>query len=119
MNHHGKECVMGKSRYVKLIVALILAITFAVPAWGEDEVNETRPNPCMAPPAEAIVFDALIMRPLGLVAMAVGAVFSIVAYPFAFASGSKDSVTQKLIYEPYAFTFLRPMGVDDYNFCQD
>lgn len=110
---------MSTSKFVRLFVALLLAVTLAVPAWGEETSNQARPDPCTGPEAEAIVFDTLIMRPLGIVAMVAGFAFSIICYPFAFASDSEDFVTQKLIYEPFAFTFLRPVGVDDYNFCQE
>jgi hypothetical protein len=110
---------MSTSKYVRLFVALILAISLACPAWGQGAAQEEQPDPCMAPAAEAIVFDTLIMRPLGLVSMVAGFALSILCYPFALASDSEDSVTQKLLYEPFAFTFLRPVGVDDYSFCRD
>lgn len=110
---------MGKSKGVRFLVVLVLALTLAVPAWGEEPANEAKTDPCTGPAAEAVMFDTLIMRPIGLASMVVGLVGAIVAYPFALASGSSDRVTQKLIYEPFAFTFLRPMGDDDYNYCKE
>jgi hypothetical protein len=109
---------MGKSKYIRFFVALLLIMTFAVPVWGEETEKEARPDPCRGPDAGEIVLDVLIARPLGLASMVVGLAGAIVAYPFALASGSADRVTQKLIYEPYAYTFVRPVGEIGYDYCQ-
>ena len=109
---------MGKSKYVRVFVVLLLIMTFAVPVWGEQTVHEARPDTCEGPGALTIALDTLLVRPLGLASMVVGFAGAIVAYPFAFSSGSADRVTQKLIYEPFAFTFLRPVGEFDYDGCR-
>jgi hypothetical protein len=62
------------------------------------------------PPPGAVIFDTLILRPLGLAAMGVGFGMAVVALPFAALSNNTDSVVQSLIVEPSNYTFQRPLG---------
>lgn len=66
------------------------------------------------PPGELILADVLILRPLGIVASAVGLAGSIVSIPFAASSCSGDLVERKLIQEPFDYTWCRPLGDVDY-----
>ena len=66
------------------------------------------------PPGELMIFDALVLRPLGLVAMAVGLGGAFVTGPFAATSNSGDRVGKQLLEKPAYYTFCRPIGeVDD------
>jgi len=67
------------------------------------------------PPGELIIADSLIMRPLGIVACAVGLVSaSIFAFPWAATSNSYDRVGRELVQKPFDYTFKRPLGDVDY-----
>ena len=66
------------------------------------------------PPGEFIILDALLLRPLGLVAMTVGAGSAAIAYPWSKASHSEDQVKRELLQKPYWYTFCRPMGDIDF-----
>jgi len=66
------------------------------------------------PPGELILADVLILRPLGIVASAVGLAGSLVSIPFAATSRSGDLVGRKLIQEPFDYTWCRPLGDVDY-----
>jgi hypothetical protein len=57
-----------------------------------------------------VIYDVLIMRPLGLAACIVGLAAAVVALPFAIPSGSTDKVYQALIVDPFHYTFKRPLG---------
>ncbi len=57
-----------------------------------------------------IIMDTAVARPVGLVALVVGSAFFIVAMPFAATSGSLNTTADKLIAEPFRFTFTRPLG---------
>ncbi|MDP2031412.1 MAG: hypothetical protein Q8K12_17400 [Thiobacillus sp.] len=57
-----------------------------------------------------MVVDAVVMRPLGLVATLVGAVLTVVALPFTIPSGSVESSARELIVKPAEYTFTRPLG---------
>jgi hypothetical protein len=54
--------------------------------------------------------DVFIVRPVGLAACAVGLLGSIVAMPFASLSGNDREVSRRLVAEPFAYTFTRPVG---------
>jgi hypothetical protein len=49
--------------------------------------------------------------------MGVGLVGALVALPFAALSGSTDRVKQRLIVEPFEYTFKRPVGNLNYESC--
>jgi hypothetical protein len=67
------------------------------------------------PPGELIIADALVLRPLGVVASVVGLVSaSIFAFPWAATSNSYDRVERELIQKPFDYTFCRPLGDVDY-----
>ncbi len=67
------------------------------------------------PSGELILFDVLILRPLGLAATALGTAGAIVAAPWSCSdcetrTSQWDLVERKLICEPYNYTFCRPLG---------
>jgi hypothetical protein len=86
----------------KMVVTLLVAMTFIAasgPAFGGD--------------AEDIPADVLIVRPLTLVGAVLGTVLFVVALPFSIPSGSVETTAEKLIMEPFKFTFTRPLGEFD------
>jgi len=60
--------------------------------------------------AEAMVADALVARPIGIVTTVVGSAVYIVALPFSILGDNEKQVRKKLVEEPAAFTFKRPLG---------
>jgi hypothetical protein len=54
--------------------------------------------------------DLLLVRPVGIVATAVGSVIFVVALPFTLISGDTQHSLDKLIKEPGRYTFNRPLG---------
>ena len=90
-----------------LVVGLTLSAhgqTSSEPRYDEDVQQHA------SPPAGAIIGDLLIVRPLGIVFTAFGVVGTVVALPFAVPSGSVGTVAQKLVADPFNFTFTRPLG---------
>ncbi len=63
-------------------------------------------------PLDATLFDLLILRPMGIAACAVGVAASVVAFPFAATTGAGSEVGDKLLTEPFEYTFQRPIGYD-------
>jgi hypothetical protein len=97
-----------------ICLSLFLAVGFALNAHGQTSSavqhyynmqQEEPPNPVM------IIGDLLIYRPLGAIFTALGVVLTAVSIPVAVPSGSVGTVSQKLVAEPFAFTFTRPLGV--------
>jgi hypothetical protein len=102
-------------------IALLLTIAFlvgmAAPVLADEPLP---PDPTLTgrftaePMGEFIIVDTLILRPLGLVSMGVGAAMAVLSYPASAPSNSEDRVTRELIQKPYGYTFCRPIG--DINF---
>jgi hypothetical protein len=59
---------------------------------------------------EAVAADALVVRPLGLVATVLGSALFVVTLPVAAISGSTHETAEALVLKPARFTFKRPMG---------
>jgi hypothetical protein len=57
-----------------------------------------------------MVVDVVVVRPLGLVATAIGTVLTVVALPFTIPSGSVEKSAHELIVRPAEYTFTRPLG---------
>ncbi len=72
--------------------------------------EETEERQQKAVSGDAAFFDAVVMRPAGLVACAAGLAASVVALPFALISGSQAQMYDTLIATPFAYTFKRPIG---------
>ena len=62
------------------------------------------------PTGAEMVADTLAARPLGLLAMVLGAAVFVVSLPFTLPSGSADSANRALVKAPTVFTFKRPLG---------
>ena len=62
------------------------------------------------PGGGAMLFDLCVVRPVGIVATAVGTVGYILSLPFSLLGDNADVAGQKLVKEPAAYTFTRPLG---------
>ncbi|MGD9078808.1 MAG: hypothetical protein PVG96_05680 [Desulfobacterales bacterium] len=94
----------AKSWVVFGVIAALIAVPFATPALAQ-EYFETQENS-----GEAMLYDTIVMRPAGLVATIVGSAVWLVSLPFSALGGNVDTATQKLVKEPAAYTFKRPLG---------
>ena len=87
-----------------LVIVTLVTMTFAGAAGaaviGED--NQVT--------AGKMAADALVVRPLGLVATVAGCVLFVVALPFSALGGNINEVGQRLVVDPAVFTFKRPVG---------
>jgi hypothetical protein len=57
-----------------------------------------------------MLYDTLVLRPVGIVATVVGSVFWLISLPFSAAGDNVDTATEKLVKDPAAYTFKRPLG---------
>lgn len=65
------------------------------------------------PSGGAMMFDLAVVRPVGIIATAIGCVFFVVSSPFSALGGNINTAGEKLVKDPAAFTFKRPLG--DFN----
>ncbi|HHL39263.1 MAG TPA: hypothetical protein ENJ37_02040 [Deltaproteobacteria bacterium] len=91
-------------RSLALTLALLIALSAAAPAAAGPATIEDEPS------AEAIIFDMLLLRPVGVVSVVAGTAVFIISLPFALPSGSVKMAGKKLVYEPFIWTFQRPLG---------
>ena len=93
----------------KIVVVVLLITAFSIgplgPAAFADEYLESQ-----KPSGGQMMWDTLFMRPIGIVATAVGCVVWLVSYPFAFLGGNTNESTQALVADPFEWTFQRPLG---------
>lgn len=90
-----------------IIEPICLAIVFAL-STSLVMANDT--GPVSGDRATDMVVDAVVMRPLGLVATVIGTVLTVVALPFTLPSGSVEASARELIVKPAEYTFQRPLG---------
>lgn len=92
-------------------LALIMVSGCFTQAVRAEEQEAPYEVPAAEPPSpELMLVDVFIVRPVGLAACAVGLLGSIVAMPFASLSENDGEVSRRLIAEPFAYTFTRPVG---------
>lgn len=93
--------LIRRSTMIFLIAALLMVPLTASTA------QMSSPNKVTAP---SIGADAVVCRPLGIAATAVGTTVFIVSLPFSALGGNIGEVGRILVVEPAKFTFCRPIG---------
>lgn len=92
-----------------LLLVASLSLT-ALPAQAQSNQDGFDDGPS----ATAMAFDLLLVRPVSLVATVVSTGLFIVAAPLSLIAGHAPSEeAKKLVEEPAAFTFTRPLGQMD------
>ena len=102
-----EEKIMFKTAKTSLIIVMIAAMMImplATTAFAEEYFEAEDPS------GGAMMFDFVVVRPIGIVATAVGCVFFVVSSPFAALGGNIDAAGEKLVKNPVAYTFKRPLG---------
>ncbi len=98
---------MKRLRQMTLAYILALPLVYGTaslpqPAWAGPEQEE--------PEATGMIIDGLVVRPISLVATAVGAVAFVITLPFSALGGNVDEAREKLVVRPAAYTFSRCLG---------
>lgn len=95
-------------KFTTVIAAAAFALTaMTAQAQERDGIDNT-------PSAAAMAFDFVLVRPLGLVATILGTGLFIAQLPFDVVMKDGAAVpAQKLVVDPAAFTFRRPLGQMD------
>lgn len=87
---------MKKTVIVMLTLMLVLTSSMAFARAEADSTN--------------IIAETLILRPLGIGALAFGSVFYVLSLPMALITDSEQNVRKVLVTEPYEYVFERRMG---------
>ena len=99
-----------KKSLVFLIAAVLLFTWAASPVLAKEKQSITGEDRN----AVSMMFDLVVLRPLGLVATVVGTAFFVVSLPFSILGGNTDEAANKLVVAPAKYTFTRPLGAEDY-----
>jgi len=97
-----------KKGIVTGIVVIVLTGIVALPSvvWAQ----ETYAQQMDKPTGTEIMFDLVIVRPLGMVGLALGTTLFVASLPFLLVTGSAENAADALVDEPFKFTFVRGMG---------
>jgi hypothetical protein len=98
-----------KQPLVILVIALLLVVLATPQALAAEQKGPAQSSTTAASP-EGMVFDLIILRPLGLAGTVFGTAIFIVSLPFSVLGGNTGEAAQKLVVEPAKFTFARPLG---------
>jgi hypothetical protein len=90
------------------IILFIIAAMVAVPLGGA-AVARTPDIPGDRN-GDKMLADAVFLRPLGLVSMALGSVVFLISLPFSITGHNEDEALQQMVIAPAEYTFKRPLG---------
>ncbi len=96
-----------KKKWVAFVLVMAFVFGAGLQAAAEEEGWSKEPT------AAAMMADFVLVRPLGIVATAVGTVFFVASLPFSALGGNTKAVFTNLVTEPAKFTFKRPLGAID------
>ena len=95
---------IAKKSLVILMISVFLIAPFASSALSDEYFEVENPS------GGEMIFDFLLVRPVGLVATAVGSVFYVISLPFSLMGRNAGEAGQALVKDPAAYTFTRPLG---------
>jgi len=94
----------------RLLPMVILSVSFLIfshlaPLALAEEHYES-----MGDKGGQMAFDLVILRPMGIIATALGSITYVISLPFSIPGGNQDEAYQKLVSDPADYTFQRPLG---------
>ena len=93
-----------KKALILITVASLLIVPFGSTALAQEYFEAEEPS------GGAMMYDLCVVRPVGLVATALGSVVFVLSSPFSALGDNIDVAGQKLVKNPAAYTFKRPLG---------
>ena len=94
---------IAKRPIIFLLITTLVFIPFATSALAETKTDKRDTD------AINMASDIIFARPLGLVATIVGSALFIVSLPFSALGGNVNKASQKLVVDPFNYTFKRPL----------
>ncbi len=95
---------IAKKSLVIAIITALLIVPFASTGLAEEYFEREDPSGGM------MIFDFIVVRPVGIVATLVGSVFYVISLPFSLLGENSEEAGEALFNEPAAYTFKRPLG---------
>jgi len=95
---------IAKKTFVMLLVVVFVTTAFASSSFAQAGIQKEEIS------TENMIADAVLVRPLGLVAMFVGVGLFLISLPFSALGKNVKQAGEKLVVAPAKFTFTRPLG---------
>ncbi len=98
---------MKKVAIFILVAAFSLGL-FALPAFAGDDME--KPDYRGTGKGDAMLFDLIVLRPLGIASIGLGFAATVVALPFSIIANNTREVGDAMLTETTNYTFVRPLG---------
>jgi hypothetical protein len=96
---------------IRYIAASMVIVAVAVVPAAAQMFDSTEPEAqAEASDGEAMLFDAVVVRPFGILATAIGSAVFVVTLPFTAATKNTSDAYEKLVVDPAQYTFNRKLG---------
>ena len=95
---------VAKNCLILFVIASLLTMPFGSAVMAQEYFEAEDPG------GGEMLFDLVAVRPIGIVATALGSVTFILSLPFSALGRNIDVAGEKLVKEPAAYTFKRPLG---------
>ena len=92
---------------MRKLLILIFSIMLIVSTAGYSKAASVKVEEASSP---EILLDIVFLRPLGLVSTIVGSAVFVISLPITIPTKSADDVVSKMVYDPFNYTFKRPIG---------
>lgn len=86
------------------VIAAVICVPFASSVQAQEYFEAKEPG------GGAMIYDTVVVRPIGLAATVIGSAFWLISLPFSASGDNTGTATKKLVKEPAAYTFKRPLG---------
>jgi hypothetical protein len=113
-----------KRKIMVVVLALGLVAFFSngvaagVLGYNMDNAERGFREPPKETSSAKVATDALIARPLGVVATVLGTSLFLVTLPTSIGTGTTRQTARKLVVNPGGWTFVRPLGQPDPRFAE-
>jgi hypothetical protein len=98
-----------RSTALFLVILVAASGAMAAPA-GVDEPQRVYEDVGREPHLGRQIYDAVLLRPLGFVQLAVGTALLLPLYPVSLLAGRSDDLFRACVADPFERTFRRPLG---------
>ncbi len=95
---------LAKKTLILILVAAVMFIPFGSGAMAQEYFETEDPG------GGEMMYDLVVVRPIGLVATALGSVVFVLSLPFSALGDNVDVASEKLVKDPASYTFKRPLG---------
>ena len=107
-----EDSMMGEWIKKILVIFTVVAMVFTTTGFSA-LAQDTQLKLDNKAPAESMIADFAVMRPLGIGATVVGTAFFIVSLPFSALGKNTGKAWDTMVADPFNFTFARPLGQVD------